>query len=165
MIRTMAATACRSPSMAFDTNTVARQRFLVRGVVGLLNGGTDPASVADLVTVALGPLADLREVRPRWPPGALSWHSTGTATALLGGLGDVRLQRLLQGAPILGAQVHGPRLAVESECNLLGVRRTIQVVSHGHGRLLRHERDNHTSSWLCLIPWQLSAGRPRSPRQ
>jgi hypothetical protein len=33
----------------------------MRGVVGLLNGGTDSASVADLVTVALGPLADVRK--------------------------------------------------------------------------------------------------------
>jgi hypothetical protein len=40
----------------------AVEGWLVGGVVGLLDGGADPAAVGDLVAVGSGPFADLREL-------------------------------------------------------------------------------------------------------
>src|SRR6476620_3392921 len=92
---------------------------LVRGVVRLLHGGTDPAAVADLVSVALGPVPHRSQVRAGGATSGLLHGGGRTAASLFGGLRDVRLQRLLQRRPVLSAQVDGPRLPTEAERHLL----------------------------------------------
>lgn len=54
------AAAGRLPAVA---PIVGVEQSLVRGVVGLLHGGTDPASIADRVTVALCPVPHSRQIR------------------------------------------------------------------------------------------------------
>jgi hypothetical protein len=72
----------------------------VRGVVRLLQGRTDPAAVPDLVTVVLGPLPHRGQILSGCPSGAPPRRGNRTA-GLPGGFRDVRLQRLLQGGPVL----------------------------------------------------------------